>query len=202
MSSYTRLVLLNWLKTGRINRYKWSLGTLAPEAKKYKSIMESGVAKEINKEYLKAVACYELEIASNDKSAPVESYVNLAFLYWSFAFQLSDFNIPNNISGEWSVIGGENYMKILESGLDIYPNSAELHFWSKYFYRIIYGADFSEQECRDLIEKYRDPFSSVPYFFLSLFDEDKYQAERQELIVLCNNLPTAKNLYINSLLKG
>ena len=52
--------------------------------------MESidGISKEINKEYVEAVTYYERDI-KNNKCESIESYTNLAFLYWAFAFDYS-----------------------------------------------------------------------------------------------------------------
>ena len=40
----------------------------------------------------------------------------------------------------------------------------------------------------------------VPYFFLYLFDNEEFKNQRDELIKEANILPTAKNLYIKSVL--
>lgn len=161
--------------------------------------MELATIKEINKEYLEAVKYYEDEISDTTIPASLESYINLAFLYWCFAFELFEFNNPNNIPENWSSIGGERYPKILELGLNNFPKSVELHFWKRYFSHISLGEEFSEQDCMQLLEKYGIE-SKVPYFFLYLFDKNRYKEEIRELIDECNKLPTAKNLYIKSVL--
>jgi hypothetical protein len=161
--------------------------------------MELALIKEINKEYLEAIKCYEDEI-NGSSIASLESYINLAFLYWSFAFELFEFNIPNNISENWSKIGGERYSKILELGLKSYPSSVELIFWKKYFSHISFGEIFSEQDCKRLVEKHGDFENNIPYFFLYLFDNARYKKEREELINECNKTPTAKLLYIKSII--
>ena len=162
--------------------------------------MELAITKEINKEYIEAVNYYEDEINNHSNSASLDSYINLAFLYWCFAFDLFGFNIPNNIPDTYSIIGGKKYLKILELGLDKYPNSVELNFWKKYFPHIIFSEEFSVQDCKQLMEKFEGSQSSVPYFFLYQFDNDKYEREKKELLEECKKLPTAKNLYIKSIL--
>ena len=69
--------------------------------------MELAITKEINKEYIEAVNYYEDEINNHSNSASLDSYINLAFLYWCFAFDLFGFNIPNNIPDTYSIIGGK-----------------------------------------------------------------------------------------------
>lgn len=57
--------------------------------------MEIAIIYDINKKYIKAVNAYETLIRNND-TIP-DYYINLSFLYWSFAFELYEFTIPNNI---------------------------------------------------------------------------------------------------------
>lgn len=164
--------------------------------------MEKGVSSEIKKEYIDAVNFYENEINSNTSEVMPDSFINLSFLYWSFAFEFFEFVIPNNINEHWSNIGGSRFLKILEMGLEKFPDNIELHFWRRYFLHISYGQEFSEIECLYLLEKYDDKENKVPYFYLYLFDKDKYKAQKNELIKEVKNLPTAKNLYIESILNG
>lgn len=159
--------------------------------------MNTAIIKEINKEYIKAVELYEENIKN---SAFVENYINLAFLYWCFAFE--QFNFPNKISEKWSIIGGNRYAKILELGLEKYPTNIELNFWKKYFSHIIYGLEFSENDCQQLVEEYEDNESLVPYFFLYLYNRQKYELKKTKLLEECIKQPTAKNIYIRSILEG
>ncbi len=161
--------------------------------------MGLALQKEIEKDYVKAVELYEKDI---EGKASVESYSNLAFLYWCFAFELFEFNIPNNISEVWSKLGGERYSEILRLGLDKYPNSRELIFWKRYFAHIIFGENFTEEDCRQIIQTYKDDESIVPYFFLYLFDKKKYVNEKNALLIQCNKTPVAKFLYIKSVLNN
>jgi hypothetical protein len=160
--------------------------------------MRKAVLEDISKEYLKAVASYEDEIATQGFSVPLDSFINLAFLYWSFATELFEFVIPNNIPDEWSIIGGERYELILDKGIQCYPNSVELRFWKRYFSFRLYGEDITEEECIALLDKYDSDDSLVPYFFLYLYDKAKYKEQRDLLIATCKAQPTAKNLYIQS----
>ena len=158
--------------------------------------MEIALIKEIKKEYLEATKCYENEIENYSSDVLPDSFINLAFIYWCFAFE---FSVPEDIPKDYSIIGGNRYQKVLELGLSYYPDNTELHFWKKYFQNIIYGEEFSEKDCKLLVQKYGD--SIVPYFFLYLFDKNKYEKQRNELIIDANKLPTAKNIYIKSLIE-
>lgn len=163
--------------------------------------MKSAVIKDINRNYIEAVKCYEEEIANNEMTVSPDSYINLAFLYWSFAFELFEFNIPNHIAEDYSIIGGNRYQTILDLGLIKYPNNVELSFWKKYFQHIIYDEIFSEKDCQKLLEEHGGIESIVPYFFLYLFDKEKYKERRNELLNKCNEQLTAKNIYIKSIIE-
>jgi hypothetical protein len=164
--------------------------------------MKKGTNNEVNKEYIDAVIFYEHEIANHSPEVTPDSFINLSFLYWCFAFEFFEFATPNNIPEYWINIGGNRFLKILEIGLEKFPNNIEVHFWRRYFFHISYGEEFSEIECLDLIEKYGDKESKVLYFYLYLFDKNKYKIQKDDLIEEIKNLPTAKNLYIESILNG
>lgn len=78
-----------------------------------------------------------------------------------------------------SSIGGKRYLEILELGLANYQNSVELNFWKMYFPHIVYSKEFSKEDCKQLIDKYGDDESLVPYFYLYLFDKEKYTKEKK-----------------------
>lgn len=162
--------------------------------------MELAITKEINKEYLEAVKYYEEEISNVDLFPSLTCYIHLAFLYWCFTFELFEFVIPHGIPENWASIGGERQPKIIELGLRKYPNSIELNFWKRYFSHISFGEEFSAKDCERLIEEFPNDESKVPYFFLYLFDKEKYLSTKNLLIAECNSEPTAKNLYIKSVL--
>lgn len=161
--------------------------------------MLEAIKKDINKEYIAAVKEYEKCISAN-ALAPLECYINLAFIYWEFACEHIEFNIPNNIPDEWSLIGFEKCFDIIEKGISLYPDSVEAHFWQRYFRYRLFHDDFTEQECKGIVESYSDK-SVVPCFFLRLFDKEKYARERIALLNQAIDNPTAKNLYIQSFLR-
>jgi len=159
--------------------------------------MNKAILKDIEKNYLEAVKFYEEEI--NGNSYPnINYFINLAFLYWSFAAEQNEFNNPNNIPDEWSIIGEKNFLPVIDRGLRKYPNSLELIFWRKYLSHKLYMSDFSENDCKDLLKRYRNDNNLVPYFFLYLFDKISYTEKIFELRKICAIQPTAKNIYIKS----
>lgn len=145
---------------------------------------------ELNKAYIGATKAYEIELENNANS-PIDIYINLTFLYWSFAADYgftSYYDIPN----EWGNLGAERYPEVLEMALEKYPEHVELHFLKRYLrHRFTYD-DFTQEECEEIVERYGDEESLVPYFFLYLFDKEK----RDELRKECEKLLTLKNIYI------
>jgi len=162
--------------------------------------MEEAVKKEINKEYIEAAECYEDAIKNHSSSVSPDTFINLAVLYWELTFDMFGFVIPNGIE-DYSMIAGNRYQKILELGLEKYPNNVELHFWKKYFSNILGDENFSVRDCLDLIEQYGEQ-NYVPYFFLYLFDKEKYKKQRDELMKEVEKVATAKNFYIGAVLRG
>ncbi len=159
--------------------------------------MELAISKELSREYIEAVEFYEDELQQNCIPS-IDTYINLAFLYWEFAAEQISFNDPNNIPDKWSNIGGERYSKIITQGLEQYPKSIELHFWKKYFPYRLFCEGFTKEECEEIVKEYGDEESLIPYFFLYMFDEDRYRDKRDELRKQCKELLTAKNRYILS----
>lgn len=162
------------------------------------NLLEEAYSLDKGKEYLKAIEIYEEIIA--DSNAPADAFINLSFLYWLFAAEFA-FRDAYNIPEKWNEIGGNRYTLVLKKGLLNFPLNLELHFWSQYFPHRLYDEPFPPSECLGLIDKYGDKESLVPYFFLYLFDSDKYEDKRNALLIECDNCPTAKNEYIKSIIE-
>jgi hypothetical protein len=159
---------------------------------------EIAIEMEADKNYTAAVQIYE-EIISN-KNAPKDSFINLAFLYWEFAAEFAfaeAYNIPDTLR----TVGGRRYSLILAKGLLNYPFSTEIHFWAKYFPYRLYFEKFPQEECLEILKKYGENESLVPYFYLYLFDKRKYEDKRKSLLLEWEMFPTAKYDYIKSILE-
>lgn len=160
-------------------------------------MIDSAIIADINKNYLEAINLYEQNISN--LSHNIETYTNLAFIYWAFAAEEIEFNSVNDIPREFSIIGGDRYLEIINKGLIHFPESLELNFWKKYFTYRLFLEEFSQEDCVKLIEKYNVD-SLIPYFFLFLFDNNRYKQQMEELDDIVTSLPTAKNLYVKSFL--
>ena len=159
--------------------------------------METAIIYDINRAYIQAARAYETLI--RNEGAIADYYINLSFLYWSFAFEWYEFVIPNNIPEYWVKRGGDEFLKILDLGIEKYPKDIELHFWKRYFLHVSYAEDFTEEACLGLFDLYGDK-NKIPYFFLYQYDPIKYEKQRDELLEIIKEKKTAKNLYIESLL--
>jgi hypothetical protein len=159
---------------------------------------DTGVRDDVAGSYTDAIKHYEREISENPRPN-VNAFINLAFIYWIFALEPA-FVINSPHSEEISSIGGERFPQVIEEGLKKFSDNLELRFWAKYFSHILFGKEFSRADCERLIATNQNKDTLVPYFFLWLFDADRYDAERRMLLQQCENLPTAKNRYIKSIL--
>jgi len=159
--------------------------------------METAIIYDINRAYIQAARAYETLI--RNEGAIADYYINLSFLYWSFAFEWYEFAIPNNIPEYWVKRGGDEFLKVLDLGIEKYSKDIELRFWKRYFLHVSYAEDFTEEACLDLFDLYGDK-NKIPYFFLYQYDPIKYEKQRDELLEIIKEKKTAKNLYIESLL--
>lgn len=159
--------------------------------------METAIIYDINRAYIQAARAYETLIRNEGTIA--DYYINLSFLYWSFAFEWYEFAIPNNIPEYWVKRGGDEFLKVLDLGIEKYSKDIELRFWKRYFLHVSYAEDFPEEACLDLFDLYGDK-NKIPYFFLYQYDSIKYKKQRDELLEIIKEKKTAKNLYIESLL--
>jgi hypothetical protein len=159
---------------------------------------EEAVRQDIAQNYDEAIKNYEDAIFENE-ATHTDAFTNLAFIYWSLANE-PPFAFEPGVSDRWSIIAGERFQIILEIGIQRQPDTLELIFWKRYFAHIVFGEDFTPEECKAMIESHSASASRVPYFFLWLFDKKTYLPERAELLIQCEKVKTAKNRYIASVL--
>jgi len=157
---------------------------------------KKGLDSDLKKEYNDAVSYYSLSIQNSEYQQ--NAYINLAFLNWIAATEFAWADL-HNINKEIRRKGVENSSKIITAAIDNF-NSAETNFWRLYFeYRLI-GEPILEKAIIDILDVFSNS-TSVPYFYLYLLDKLKYMRKRDLLLEECYATPTAKNLYIISLIK-
>ncbi len=156
------------------------------------------VRQDIAENYDEAIKNYE-DAIREDENVHTDAFTNLACMYWTLA-NGPPFIFEAGITDRWSAIAWDRYPIILEMGFKRQADTLELIFWKRYFAHIVFGEDFTPEECKAMIESHSASESRVPYFFLWLFDKEKYIPERAELLRQCEKERTTKNRYIISIL--
>jgi hypothetical protein len=152
---------------------------------------------DLSQEYKRAIKEYEFEIEQG--KAEVDSYINLSFLYWRSAAHFvwaDEFNIPSDIRKN----AVDRYIALLNEAKLKFSDYGELFFWEKYFWHRLVFDPLNEEDVLQILGKYQFESNYVPYFFLSMFNNRKYEIQTGKLLVDCLALPTAKNLYIIELI--
>ena len=153
---------------------------------------------DLDRKYVEAIGEYELALTK--ETFNVNLSINLAFLYWQSAakFPWADaYSIPGNIREK----GIDRCNEILTAAKLKFPQCAELYFWEKYLWHRLVFDPFTEKDTLDILSTY--PYChEVPYFFLYLFDERKYEKERNRLLEKCTIFPIAKNVYIKAIIEN
>ena len=159
--------------------------------------LSNAIKEEERNNYLEAIALYEEAIKAGQQN--IDVYINLSFLYWQIAAQFTfrdEFNIPDHYVNK----GADRFALILEGGLTFYPKDRELIFWKLYYpHRMLFDL-FSYDQAVSIVEMDDGRNSLVPYFFLYLFDKNKFEKERNELLDQCTRIDTAKHRYIISII--
>jgi len=162
--------------------------------------MNIALEKEMNEDFVEAVKLYEEKI-SNCSDVTEDDYINLAFLYWEFAADYGFFcyyNIPEVLG----IKGDKEYPRIIKDAIEKFPKSLELKFWKRYFPHRHYYDEFTQEEIERMIIEHDGDDSLIPYFYLYLFDKQKYKEQRDKLIEICNATPSAKFRYIKAIIEN
>lgn len=149
---------------------------------------------DVDERVLEAASLYEVVLRSD--VAPLDAYLNLAFLYW----QCSDLGFAgaHHISDEFLVHAGHRYDPILVEADRRFGWQPEIEFWQLYFQWYWTGVGFVSR-CAELV--LHDSKPTVPFFYLFVESHgDSYRAEAVALLLTCQQCPTAKNRYITSIL--
>ncbi len=160
---------------------------------------ENEQVEEYKNKYLNTIDTYNEKYLKNE--FVLDDYINLSFMYWRVA---SDYGFVTHygISNTLRDIGNKKYADLIEEAIGKYPASLELHFWKRYFPHRAYFEDFSQKDCEELIRKYSNDESLIPYFFLYLFDKKKFKEQRDELLQICKETSTEKYRYIKSIIEN
>ena len=141
-----------------------------------------------------AAAAYEvaIEVADSD----LETYLNLAVLYWV----ATDFGYAgyHKLENAFVERAGRRDHEILDEGERRFGSNNEIDFWRYYFDYVSLGEAARPGHCKTLAE--RGP-SLVPYFHLfELADGRRHRDEAKELLALFDPPETERGRYIYSML--
>jgi hypothetical protein len=164
--------------------------------------MNKGIALEIIQEYVSAAEWYQDQIDNHIDIVSADTIINLAFIYWSSVWEYIEFALPNNIPTGWGYKGYDNLNNLYNLGISKFPNNVEFYFWPRFLDSIGVGEEFTLDECIELVNIYGYGDNMVPYFKLFNIDRNnmEYRSGAVKLYRLCNKMPTAKNIYILSVL--
>jgi len=153
------------------------------------------VIKDMEQEIEKAAALYEAVLATD--TAPLDAYLNLAFLYW----QCIDYGFLcfHHLSDDF--LQTAYWEPALDEAEQRFGSLPEIEFLRLYFLRIYGGGEDFVERCLELVHT---PGSSlVPFFYLFVMSRGKeYQTEVDCLLEQCKQCPTTKNRYIISSIEG
>ena len=129
--------------------------------------------------------------------ATVDTYLNLACLYW----RVTDFGFVSHyhLSDAFYLRAGERCYEVLVQAREKFPQCPELIFWQRYFAWADRNESFTDEECLRIAMM---PNSSlVPFFRLYSPSNNAFEKEARLLLVQCLEIPTMKNRYIVPILK-
>jgi hypothetical protein len=158
---------------------------------------KTGLQLDLLGEYNSAIQAYEQEVKTNCRD--INSYINLTFLYWHSIAQFSwadMYNIPNHTRDK----SFDRYQELIAMMKFKFPEYGEIYFWEIYFSHRLIFVPLGEGEILNILSNYKD-LTVVPYFFLYLLDNEKYRDQQEKLLKECTILPTAKNIYIKSIIE-
>ncbi|MDP3938768.1 MAG: hypothetical protein Q8R92_11630 [Deltaproteobacteria bacterium] len=142
-------------------------------------------------------AAREYERAVRDVGATLETYLNLAVLY----FVLVDPGEASTrgLSADFVNAAWRRATELLEEASDRFGSNSEIEFWKRYFRFVVVGDAFLPEECEELA---KSGGSLVPYFFLSsACDDNRYCEQTEVLREQVRARETARQRYVYDMLQ-
>ena len=157
------------------------------------SNLDIAVSYDIEMDYITAAEYYERSIESEGYP---DAFLNLSVLY----FQFTDYGINASLQlpVEFVKKAFDRFDPVITEGISEFPQNTEMRFWKRYFSWRTINSELTEAEVLEILNQ--GVFNNVPFFLLYLFNPSKYMPQRDELLIECQNLPTAKNKWILSLI--
>jgi hypothetical protein len=131
--------------------------------------------------------------------APLEVFLNLAFIYWESTDY--GFNTAHGLPSDFIQRAGRRYIEVLNEARKRFTDNPEVEFWQKYFDYVTLGEESFIDHCRTLIDKGGVPDAVYIHLF-SECPDPAYIPYLQRLLVESEKLPTTKNRYIASVIRS
>lgn len=134
-----------------------------------------------------------------EPSAPLEVFINLAFLYWNCTDP--GFSGAHHLDSQFVRLAGDRYGEVLQAALTRWPHAVEPQFWEKYFdFAGLGGPDFVD-ECLGWAQAPGAPDVLALHIYDQTGDE-RWLPTVARLLREAEHCPTTKNRYIASVLRG
>ena len=152
-----------------------------------------GVDFDIKHQYTKAIDFYEESIAR--KEMEIDAYLNLAFIYWAAANELT-WSISEGIPKKIRQTGYKKSFVVLDLAEEIWMN-IEIKFWKEWFMKTTILEYMEEKETLAILDENPNQ-SLVPYFNLIICNPDNPEYRKIGYLLVENfkKTVTAKNRYI------
>jgi len=152
-----------------------------------------GVDSDTKHRYTDAIDFYEKSIA--EKEMEIDAYLNLAFIYWAAANELS-WSISEGMPKKIRQVGYEKSFVVLDLAEAIWMN-IEIKFWKEWFIKTTTLEYLEEKETLAILDENPNQ-SLVPYLNLIICNPDNSNYREQCCLLLenCKKKMTAKNRYI------
>src|SRR5690606_986033 len=146
---------------------------------------ELAVQMDIDQKLEAAANAYEEIIKEAD--APLDSFINLACLYWVSS------QPGSSARGEFYTRAGEQLYAVLDEAQERFGKQPEIVFWRLYFNQITLGEPTFLDQALDLVDQ---PNSSpIVYFYIYAEGNDDYIPFVRRLYEDAQALKTTKNRY-------
>jgi hypothetical protein len=144
-----------------------------------------------------AASLYERDLAS--PSRDIDSFINLAILYWQSAEY--GFWTTQKLPRGFVEFAGKRWREVLDDASALFPTRPEVLFWKKYIAWADLGEPFNVDECRSMLQL--NPNYLEPAMFLFLTSQGlECKTEALELLRQSREVGTCRNRYVASVIDG
>ena len=144
-------------------------------------------------------AASKYESVLTDPDAPIEAFINLAFIYWESTDY--GFNAAHHLSPEFIQRAAHRYRQILAEARGRFGDNPEISFWEKYFDYVSLGEPPFVDDCYTWLRQGNAPEAIYVHLFAELRDP-RHIPHLYSLLRQSENMPTTKNRYIAGVIQA